>query len=342
MKTVTATKPTYIEHEPVTQLPAIAPERLPYHKDLKDRFGIDRAGWRVLVEVTFPAAKSIEAVIMALGYCQKRGLDPFKKPIHIVPVWSTEKKGYVETIWPGISELRTTATRTGTYAGLDSAIFGPDVTESFKDSVKGGDGYEKKELLVTYPEWCSITVYRIVAGQRVPFPGPRIYYKEVYARIGKSLLPNDMWAKRPRGQLEKCAEAAALRRAFPEEIGNEYAAEEMAGQIIDHDPVAPNAPTPPQPKPQDFKAADKIEVETNINEAIHLCDEVGEVFSVPLKEVTAELSARISKMGLNRDVESLVDNNMPMIDLLIDQGKLLPTDKIAIENAARDRLQEQQ
>jgi len=41
-----------------------------------------------------------------------------------------------------------------------------------------------------------------------------------------------MWAKRPRGQLEKCAEAAALRRAFPEEIGNEYAAEEVEGQAF--------------------------------------------------------------------------------------------------------------
>src|SRR6185369_500402 len=41
-----------------------------------------------------------------------------------------------------------------------------------------------------------------------------------------------MWQERPEGQLEKCAEAAALRRAFPEEIGNELTAEEMTGKSV--------------------------------------------------------------------------------------------------------------
>ena len=37
-----------------------------------------------------------------------------------------------------------------------------------------------------------------------------------------------MWQKRPRGQLDKCAEAAALRGAFPEEIGDEFTSDEGA------------------------------------------------------------------------------------------------------------------
>ena len=48
----------------------------------------------------------------------------------------------------------------------------------------------------------------------------------------KSGAPNDRWKRSPFGQIEKCAEAAALRLAFPEEIGNDYAAEEMEGQSI--------------------------------------------------------------------------------------------------------------
>jgi hypothetical protein len=58
---------------------------------------------------------------------------------------------------------------------------------------------------------------------------------ETYARQGASELPNSMWAKRTRGQIEKCAEAGALRKAFPEELGNEYSAEEMEGQRFWHE-----------------------------------------------------------------------------------------------------------
>ena len=46
-------------------------------------------------------------------------------------------------------------------------------------------------------------------------------------------MPADMWKKRPRGQLHKNAKAASLRAAFPEEMGNDYTAEEMEGQVIE-------------------------------------------------------------------------------------------------------------
>ena len=39
-----------------------------------------------------------------------------------------------------------------------------------------------------------------------------------------------MWKKRPRGQLSKCCEAQALRKAFPEMIGNAPTADEMEGK----------------------------------------------------------------------------------------------------------------
>ena len=57
-----------------------------------------------------------------------------------------------------------------------------------------------------------------------------------------------MWQKRKFGQIAKCAEAEALRCAFPEELGGIYTAEEMRDQevesMIDVTPVADEpAPT---------------------------------------------------------------------------------------------------
>lgn len=216
------------------------PPRLPYHPALEQRFGVDRSVWKALVEAVFPAAKSVDSIVMALSYCRARNLDPFKRPVHIVPMWDSKKRAYVETVWPGIAEVRTTAFRTGQYAGCDEAEFGPDIEQTFAGTVRDED----RSVTARFPEWCRMTVYRMIGGQRVPFVGPKVYWIESYAKIGASDIPNDMWAKRPRGQLEKCAEAGALRKAFPEEVGNMLTAEEMEGQRLVADHVAPTVDAP--------------------------------------------------------------------------------------------------
>ncbi|HKJ75038.1 MAG TPA: phage recombination protein Bet [Alphaproteobacteria bacterium] len=220
------------------------PPRLPYHPAVEERFGIDKSGWNALVNAIYPSAKSVDSVCMVLSYCKSRQLDPFKRPVHIVPMWDARRRTEVETVWPGIAEIRTTASRTGEYAGCDEAAFGPDETQTFKGSRKVKGNWEDHEITVTFPQWCQITVYRLIGGHRCAFVGPKVHWLETYATTGKGDLPNDMWARRTRGQLEKCAEAAALRKAFPEELGNMLTAEEMHGQrfmgdepAFDHEPV---------------------------------------------------------------------------------------------------------
>src|SRR6059058_4653489 len=84
--------------------------RIPYLPET-EVFGIDNVGWKVLIDSVFPAARSLDAIMMALAYCHKRKLDVFKKVVHIVPMWSTARNAMIETVWPGIAELRTTACR---------------------------------------------------------------------------------------------------------------------------------------------------------------------------------------------------------------------------------------
>jgi phage recombination protein Bet len=178
--------------------------------------GINQQQWKVLCETIFPAAKSAEAIEMAVSYCAARKLDVFKRPVHIVPVWDSNRRQQVETVWPGLHEIRSTAHRTNSYAGSDPVSFGKEVTKSL-----GGKD-------VTFPESATFTVYRLTQGQRCGYT-QTVFFEEVVSTT-KNGAPTQMWLTRTKGQLAKCAEVAALRMAFPEELGNDYIPEEMEGK----------------------------------------------------------------------------------------------------------------
>lgn len=173
----------------------------------------------VLQSSLYPGAK-VQSIKMVLGYCRAAGLDPMQKPAHIVPMWDSKAGEMRDVVMPGIGLYRTQAARSGQYAGVTDAEFGPDVTENI-----GG-------VQITYPQWCRVAVKRALpAGQIVEFSA-REFWKENYAVKGgkeKSIAPNAMWQKRPYGQIAKCAEAQALRKAFPE-FGAAPTADEMEGR----------------------------------------------------------------------------------------------------------------
>lgn len=260
-KAKTTEKPEVAAQAPTANLPATIPLRLGYPRSMQEYADIDQAGWRVLCDVIFPNAKTSEAIVLAVQYCKSRKLDIMKKVVHIVPMYSKALNKEIDTIWPGIAEVRITATRTGVYAGKDAAEFGPEITQTFQH-IDDRNGAVVKTQEVTYPEWCRITVYKIVQGIRCAFVGPKVVWLEAYATENRySPVPNEMWDNRRSGQLEKCTEAAALRAAFPEELGNIYVAEEMHGRVIEASladthyaniPGGDGTMTPPRPAKSDF------------------------------------------------------------------------------------------
>lgn len=184
----------------------------------------------VLRASLYPGA-AVESVKMVISYCQASNLDPFQKPVHIVPMYAAtgqkdgsgkDIKAMRDVVMPGIGLYRTQAARSGQYAGVSEPEFGDDVTENLSGSN------------VTYPKWCKVTVKRQMPnGAIVEFAAKEIW-KENYATKGKdSTAPNAMWAKRPYGQIAKCAEAQALRKAFPE-VGSQPTADEMEGKFEDY------------------------------------------------------------------------------------------------------------
>lgn len=199
----------------------------------------------VLSSSLYPGA-SPGSIKMVLSYCRAAGFDPMQKPVHIVPMWDGKAGQMRDVVMPGVGLYRTQAARSG-HAGTSEPEFGPDVTESV-----GGQ-------TITFPAWCRVTVKRRQPGGAVDEFTAREFWRENYAVKGgkdKSIAPNAMWTKRPYGQLAKCAEAQALRKAFPE-IGSQPAAEEMEGKAIDSEYVEPSTgeikrePKPPAFYPQE-------------------------------------------------------------------------------------------
>lgn len=173
----------------------------------------------VLRNSLYPGAQD-ESIRMVMGYCRASGLDPMQKPVHIVPMWDSKTKSMRDVIMPGIGSYRTQAARSGEYAGVSEPEFGNDVTELLGNTN------------ITYPAWCRVVVKRLLPNGMVAEFAATERWKENYATAGKdSQAPNAMWKRRPYAQLAKCAEAQALRKAFPE-FGAQPTADEMEGKAL--------------------------------------------------------------------------------------------------------------
>lgn len=221
----------------------------------------------VLKNSLYPGAEDA-SIKLVVGYCRASALDPMQKPVHIVPMrvkTGADAKGkpvYAmrDVIMPGIGLYRTQAARTGQLAGIGEPEFGPMVQMEYSKTVwQDGDRSTVKRTL-EYPEWCKVTVQRILPGGHIANFTAIEYWLENYATAGKdSDAPNDMWGKRMRGQLAKCTEAQALRKGFPEAVGAAPTADEMAGKTIndDDDVIEHAAAKAPVATPQ-RKSAEKV------------------------------------------------------------------------------------
>lgn len=187
----------------------------------------------VLRSSLFVGAKDT-SIKMAVNYCKAAGLDIMQKPVHLVPMWDSKNGEMRDVVMPGIGLYRTQASRSNEMAGITEPEFGDDVTE-----IIGGTS-------ITYPKSCKVIVKRLLPnGNTAEFVGFERWIENYAVKGGKekSIAPNAMWAKRPYGQLAKCAEAQALRKAFPE-LGAMPTAEEMEGKEID---ITPQPDLPKEP-----------------------------------------------------------------------------------------------
>lgn len=162
-----------------------------------------------LVKRTVARGATNDELALFLYTASRTGLDPLTKQIHFIKrkVWNKDKRAYDEvgTTQTGIDGYRAIATRTGELAGIDDAI------------------YDSEEAI--NPKKASVTIYRLVAGQRVPFTATARWTE--YVATDRDGNPVAMWKKMPYLMLAKVAEALALRKAFPNDLSGLYTNEEM-------------------------------------------------------------------------------------------------------------------
>jgi len=170
--------------------------------ELPQGFSLEQAK---LIKTAIAKDATDEEFSLFLYTAQRTGLDPLTKQIHLVRRKVKQSDGSFKTIMSvqtGIDGYRTIAERTGQLAGIDDAVYDTEEASS--------------------PNKATVTVYKMINNQRCPFTATA-RWKEYYPGETHGF----MWSKMPYLMLAKCAEALALRKAFPNDLSGIYTNEEM-------------------------------------------------------------------------------------------------------------------
>jgi len=144
--------------------------------------------------------------------CKRTGLDPFARQVYMIERWT--KDGPKQSIQTGIDGFRLIAQRT---CERTRETFGYEDTQWCGTDGQWADVW----LSPAPPAAAKVTVVR--NGQRFP----AVALMTEYAQTKKDGHPTQMWATKGALMLAKCAEAAALRKAFPLDLSGLYTSDEM-------------------------------------------------------------------------------------------------------------------
>ena len=274
-----------------------------------------------LIKSTVAKGATDNELQLFLYVAKRSGLDPMAKQIHAVKRWNRAENRETMAIQTGIDGYRLIAARTEQHMGTDDATFDSETED--------------------HPNKASVTVYRRVQGEKVAFVASARWSE--YVQTVKDGSPNSFWQRMPFGMLGKCAEALALRKAFPAELSGVYTHEEM-GQA-DNDPrphpVAPprlqelpQPVTPPKPEQPQAKPSPLITAPQRAR-LFAICKEAGistDDFRIYLQlKHSLEHTSDISK-ALYDQVCTAIENGT-VASWLLSQGET-ETQAPAMEEAA--------